>query len=140
MPVNEIGPKCNCGGSGCLEAYIGNQRILNAAKKVFGRAVSLEELSRLANRGNRKAVKLWEDAGVHLGVVLTGIVNLLNPDSIVIGGGVAKAGKVLFNKVRRVVRERAMPVQVKALNIVPATLGSDAGLIGAGLLVKEGLL
>lgn len=140
MPVNEIGPRCNCAGLACLEAYIGNTRILSAAKKVFKRPVPLEELSRLASTGNQPATRLWEDVGLHLGVVLTGVINLLNPDCVVIGGGVAKAGKILFDKINLVVRKRAMPVQAKAVKIVPAMLGSDAGMIGAGLLVREGLL
>lgn len=137
IPISVVGPKCNCAGIGCLEAYIGNKAILNRAKKIFSRAVTLEELSGLAARGNRKALKLWAEVGVYLATALTGIVNLLNPDAIVIGGGVAGAGRALFGVVRREILKRAMSVQAAHVRIYPAKLGSDAGLIGAAILVKD---
>lgn len=137
IPLNEIGPRCNCGGSACLETYIGNNRILKVAKRLFRRHISLEELSRLANKKNKKAINLWLEVGRHLGIALSGIVNFLNPDIIVIGGGVAGAGKILFDKVRRTILERAMPVQARYVKVLKAKLGNDAGLIGAAILVVE---
>jgi glucokinase len=136
MPLNEAGPKCNCGGSACLESYIGNRRISARVKQVFGKDIPLEEVSRMANAGNARARRVWTDVGNKLGVSLAGIVNLLNPDCIVIGGGVAKAGRLLFDTVKKTIRERAMSVQAKIVKVVPAKLGYDAGLIGAGFLVK----
>ena len=65
------------------------------------------------------------------------MINLLNPDYVVMGGGIAGAGRVLFDAVRAVVRQRAMSVQARQVRIVPASLGNDAGLIGAAILVKE---
>lgn len=138
IPLNEIGPRCNCGGSGCLEAYIGNQRILKAARRLFRHQISLEELSNLARKKNKKAGIIWQEAGRHLGIALSGVVNLLNPDCLVIGGGISEAGKILFDEVRRTILERAMPVQAKAVKVLKARLGNDAGLIGAAILVKEG--
>jgi glucokinase len=70
-------------------------------------------------------------------VALVGVVNLLNPDCIVIGGGVANAGRALFNEVKKVIASRAMRVQAKEAKIVKAKLGTDAGLIGAAILVKQ---
>ncbi|MCK9594827.1 MAG: ROK family protein [Candidatus Omnitrophica bacterium] len=137
MPVNEKGPDCNCSGFACLEAYIGNKKLLNHAKSAFGRQISLEELSRLSAKKNRKAVLIWERMAQRLGVVLSGIVNLLNPDCIVIGGGVANAGRIIFDQVKENILTRAMVVQAKHVKIVRARLGSDAGMIGAALLVKE---
>jgi len=138
MPVNEDGPACNCGGKGCLEAYIGSNRIQAQAKKIFGRSISLEEVSRLAASGNKKAAGLWSAAGEHLGIALVGVVNLLNPDIVVIGGGVANAGKALFDKVKEVIQRRAMKVQAKSVKIFKAKLGNDAGLIGAAVMVGDG--
>jgi len=137
MPVNEKGPDCNCSGFACLEAYIGNKRLLKEAKGMFDRHISLEELSGLAAKKNKKAVMIWERMAERLGVVLSGIVNLLNPDVIVIGGGVANAGRIIFDQVKETVLSRAMVVQAKHVRIVKAKLGSDAGMIGAALLVKE---
>ena len=139
LPINENGPLCGCGSQACLEAYIGNNTIIKEARKLFGRQVSLESVSRMAVNHNLKAIKFWNRVGVKLGVALAGIVNLLNLDDIVIGGGVAGAGKILFKSVRQTISLRAMSVQAKRIKIFRAKLGVDAGLIGAGYLVKERL-
>jgi len=70
-------------------------------------------------------------------VALVGVVNLLNPDCIVIGGGMAGAGKILFERVRKVVEKQAMRIQGRRVKILQARLGSDAGLIGAAIMVRE---
>ncbi|MDD4910472.1 MAG: ROK family protein [Candidatus Omnitrophica bacterium] len=139
MPLNLDGPRCNCGGRACLERYVGNRYIALYARKAFGRQVSLEELSVLGRKGDKKAIRVWRGIGEYLGVALSSAVNLLNPDTIVIGGGVAEAGEVLFKQVRRIIAERAMPDSAKAVRVVRAELGSDAGLKGAALLVKDEL-
>ncbi|MCM8795950.1 MAG: ROK family protein, partial [Candidatus Omnitrophica bacterium] len=137
LPLNEKGPRCSCGGRGCLEAYIGNTRIIQKARRLFKRRVFPEELSYLAKKKNKKAIRLWNEMGEHLGIALCGVINLLNPDAIVIGGGLAGAGKVLFDKVKKTIFKRAMSVQARYVRVMPAKLGSDAGLIGAAILVKE---
>ncbi len=139
MPVNEKGPRCNCGGIACLEAYVGNRRLLAKALKLFSGSVTLESLSRMARAGNARARSLWNDAGEKIGIALVSIVNLLNPDVIVIGGGVANAGQVLFSRIRSTVISRAMPLQARHVKIVKAKLGKDAGLIGAAILAREGI-
>ncbi len=139
MPINENGERCNCGGRACLEVYVGNKRILAIARKVFGRDITLEQLSGLAKKGNTAAVKVWNDTAAHIGVALSAVVNLLNPDAIVIGGGVANAGNVLFSRIRKTISGRAMPAQARHVKVLKAKLGNDAGLIGAAILVKENL-
>lgn len=138
LPINERGPACNCGGMACLEAYIGNKKIEALAQRLFRRNISLEEVSKLARKRNSQALRLWTKVGKQLGVALSGIVNLLNPDAIVIGGGVARAGEVLFDKVKETIAERAMSVQAKHVKVFKTKLGNDAGLLGAAILVKEG--
>jgi glucokinase len=137
IPINVNGPKCNCGGSACLERYIGNKYILSRARKIFKKNISLEKLSRLAKQGNKQAIKIWQEVGKYLGVALTGIVNFFNPEMIVIGGGVAEAGGVLFDSVRKIIKKRAMPGPRETVEIKKAKLGQDAGLIGAAMLVAE---
>jgi glucokinase len=138
LPVNLRGPRCNCGGIACLEAYVGNSRIGAAAKKICGRDIPLEELSQLAARGNAKALRVWQETGFILGTALAGAVNLLNLDAVVIGGGVSNAGEILFSRVRQALRRRAMSVQARRIKIVAARLGGDAGIIGAAILAQEG--
>lgn len=136
MPINLNGPVCSCGGKACLEKYIGNSVILKEARRSFRRDISLEELSSLAKKGNARARAIWSRVGECLGVALTQVVNLLNPDCIVIGGGVANAGEVLFSRVRQTIKIRSMSVQSGQVRIKKAVLGSDAGVIGAAILVK----
>jgi len=137
MPINENGPRCNCGGRACLESYIGNNRILVEARKIFGHGITLEKLSYLANKQNRKAKATWLKVSERLSVALVGTVNLLNPDCIVIGGGVAGAGKILFDNIRKIILRQAMSVQARHVEVLKAKLGNDAGLIGAAILVRE---
>lgn len=138
IPINEKGPRCNCGGYACLEAYIGNNRIMKEARRLFKRSISLEGLDSLAKRQNKQAIAIWSKVSERLALALVGVVNLLNPDCIVIGGGVANIGKILFDKVREIIAKRAMSVQSRHVKIFKAKLGGDAGLIGAAVLVREG--
>jgi len=139
FPLNELGPLCGCGARGCLETYIGNKSIIKNARKIFGSKITLEKVSALARMNNLKAIDFWSQVGKQLGLALSGVVNLLNLDLIVIGGGVSCAGSVLFKSIRQTILLRAMPLQSKRVRVVKARLGVDAGMIGAGYLVKERL-
>ncbi|MFA5286792.1 MAG: ROK family protein [Candidatus Omnitrophota bacterium] len=139
LPINEHGLSCNCGRTGCLEAYIGNNKIIKDARKEFKRNISLEELSALAAKGNKRAIKIWNKVGRRLGFALAGVVNLLNLDAIVMGGGVANAGKILFDSTKESLKKQAMSVHGSHVKIFKAKLGNNAGLIGAAIVVKEGL-
>jgi glucokinase len=139
FPLDEKGPLCGCGARGCLETYVGNNKIIKDAVRLFGPKITLERVSALARRKNLKAINFWSRVAGKLGLALSGIVNLLNLDLIVIGGGIACAGNVLFKEIRKTISRRAMGVQAKRVKIVKARLGVDAGIIGAGYLVKERL-
>ncbi len=151
MPLSEKGPECNCGGSGCMERFVGNKYIirlalnkLKAGRKSLisamagGKAelVTPEIISAAARKGDRLAKEIWHEIGGHLGVTISGVINFLNPEKIVIGGGVAGAGRFLFGPLRETVKRRAMRVPAKCVKIVRAELGQDAGLIGAAVLVR----
>ncbi len=140
VPINLQGPKCNCPSFACLESYVGNARLQEKAAKVFRRKnISLEEVFALAQAGDQRAVRFWDETGDYIGSALVGIVNVLNPQRIIIGGGVSNNARFLFPAIRRQIRQRAMPVQAKMAKVVRAALGDDAGLIGAGVLVDMGL-
>ncbi|MBU4312007.1 MAG: ROK family protein [Candidatus Omnitrophica bacterium] len=134
VPINEKGPRCNCRGIACIERYIGNRYVLNGARKIFGKSITLERLDRLAKSGNRKAAGIWADVGTKLGVALAGVVNLLNPDMIIVGGGVSKAGELILRPLRKEIKRHAMIDQARHVKVVRAKLGTDAGIIGASLL------
>ena len=137
VPINEKGPKCNCRGIACLERYIGNRYILQRAKDIFGKTITLERLSALGRKGSKKALKIWEDVGKYLAIALIGVVNLLNPDMIIIGGGVSNAGNLILGPLRKEVGSRAMKDQALHVKIVRAKLGDNAGIIGASLLIQH---
>ncbi len=139
FPLNPKGPLCGCGARGCLETYVGNQRIIKQARKLFGPRISLERVTQMAAKNNFQAIKFWSQVARKLGIALSGIINLLNLDVVVIGGGVSGAGKVLFKNIKSTVFQQAMRVQARRVKIVKAKLGKDAGIIGAGYLVKERL-
>lgn len=138
LPLNENGPHCNCGGFGCLEAYIGNQRLVDLANRIMGtKTMTLEEMFVKASQGNAKALKFWRIAAGHLGNGLSAIVNLLNPQVFIIGGGVSHNHKFLFQHAKKVMDNRVMLTHRKKYKILRAELGNDAGLIGAQVLVQH---
>ncbi len=135
------------GNFGALEEYIGNQQIAERAAKLYraaGQERALLEcspflLAEAANGGDTVARQLWEETGVMLGAALADVIWLLNPDAIVLGGGVAQAGELIFEPIRRTIRARTSPVFYEALKVLPAELGNDAGIIGCGALAVDAL-
>ena len=109
-----------------------------SARKIFGKNITLEEISCLAARADRRALLFWRDVALHLGNALAGVVNLLNPRCIIIGGGVANAYPYLQSTVEQTIRARALRIPSGMVKIVKAKLGDDAGIIGARVLVEDG--
>lgn len=133
------------GSTGGLEEYVGNSQITERAEEAY-RAAGLpapaipctpEVLAKAAQSGCPVAANLWAQVGDEIGAALASAVWLLNPDAIVIGGGVAKAGDLLFEPIRRSVNGRTAPVIHEKLRIIPAKLGNDAGAIGCAALALE---
>jgi glucokinase len=94
-------------------------------------------LEKAARTGDTVAHQVWEEVGFNIGITLCDIVWLLNPDRIVIGGGVGKAGEYVFGPIRAVIEARTMKIFHEGLTIVPAKLGNDAGMIGSAALALE---
>ena len=142
MTIDPHGLPGHYGNFGALEKYVGNNQIAQRAQALYresGLTKSEEEcsplaLEQLANSGDAVAREVWEEVGFHLGATLCDVVWLLNPDRIVIGGGVAKAGEYVFGPIRKTIAERTMKIFHEKLEIVPAVLGNDAGIIGSAAL------
>ena len=96
-------------------------------------------IGQAARQGDAAARRIWVEVGQWLGLGLANLVHLLNPDRIVIGGGVADAGEVLFRPIRRTVKAWALDLPAKHLRVVKAKLGNDAGIVGASVLVRRSL-
>jgi glucokinase len=145
MSIDFSGPPGNHDNPGDLEVYVGNRQIGERAAERYraaGQPKPVEEctpyqLGRAAASGDPVAAQLWDDLGSELGTALASVVWLLNPDTIVIGGGVAAAGELIFDPVRRAIRRRTQKVIHENLRIVPAALGNDAGIIGNAALALE---
>jgi glucokinase len=138
IPINEDGPQCNCGGWACFERYVGNSHLQQKAAGIFRNPqITLEEVTALAKNGDRQALLFWEDVAGRIGKALIGVVNLLNPRRIIIGGGVTNCPYDLFRVVQRTIKERAMGVQSGMVKVVKARLGNMAGIMGAQVLVDE---
>ncbi|MBI5150694.1 MAG: ROK family protein [Candidatus Omnitrophica bacterium] len=141
LPLNEDGPSCNCGGYACFERYVGNRILMQKAAQLFrDTSVRLPDVFARARRGDRRAIRFWQDAATHIGNALVGVINLLNPRMIIIGGGVANNFRFMGPTIRKVIRQRALKVQKKMVRVVRAELGDDAGILGAHILVKEAIL
>jgi len=137
VPLNEQGPKCGCGGYGCLERYLGNRYLTKKAQEIFKiKNITLQKVGELAGRGDRKALDFWQDAAVHLGNGLVNVVNLLNPRRIVIGGGVANNFRFFAKTLKDTIKKRAMKIPAAMVQILPARLGEEAAIIGAQVLVN----
>ena len=141
------GPLCGCGDRGCLEAYASGPSIVALAEEYIkgGKSTKYRELANpditpyivavAAKEGDPVARQIFRIMGEYIGMGLVSVVNLLNPEKIIIGGGVADAGDILFDPIKETIAKRAMTIQ-KEVEIVPAQLGNTAGVIGASLLIK----
>ena len=145
MSIDSHGPRGVYGTPGDLETYVGNRQIAERAERLYKASRqqrTLEnctpaELAALANGGDHIAIALWDAIGTDIGAALADGVWLLNPDTIVIGGGIAAAGDIIIDPIRRTICERTSTLFHEQLKVVPATLGNDAGIIGAAALALE---
>jgi glucokinase len=145
MSIDYQGVDFVYGNKGALEAYVGHYKIAERAKEIYaaaGKEITDEQadaksLSAAADRGDSLAEAVWQDIGLKIGVGLTNVIWLVNPDRIVLGGGVAQAGERLFKYIRDTIEHRCERTFWEKLEIVPATLGNDAGIIGAASLALE---
>ncbi|CAA7600014.1 ROK family [Acididesulfobacillus acetoxydans] len=140
------GERCACGGSGCLETVASAGAVVRQAGQALRHALAAGEptllreplsgrvVSEAAAAGDRIAREVLAEAGRFLGVGLVTLVNLFEPECVVIGGGMALAGESLLAPAREIVRMRAMAYVANRVKIVPAQLGDLAGVIGAASL------
>lgn len=143
------GPLCGCGDRGCLEAFASGPSIVAMAEEYIkgGKSTKYRELANpditpyivsvAAQQGDAVAKRIFTIIGEYIGIGLASVVNLLNPEKIIIGGGVAAAGDILLNPIKETLVKRAMPISGAAVEVVPAQLGNTAGVIGASLLIKS---
>ncbi len=155
MVIKAGGPRCRCGSRGCLEALASRVGITRDLRRAIKRgakssiakavakkteAVSSAALKKAYNAEDRLVVKTVDRASRYIGIALGGLVNLLGPEVIVMGGGLVEAfGEKLIEPIDRQMRATAIDYLVKDVRLVRAELGDDAGVMGAALLAQESL-
>lgn len=149
--VEPNGRYCGCGNQGCLEAYAGAKNIVERTQEkietgrstilaeVIGNGTTLtpRQIAEAAHKGDKVAMEIFAETGRYIGIALTSIAHILNPQIAIIGGGIAEAGeKLLFKPIRAELSKRAMDIPAR-MEIVKAHLGNDAGIVGAAMLALE---
>ena len=119
---------------GCLESHVAGPGLARAAKRAFQRLTDARAVVKLARRGDSQARELLAEAGHYLGLALANLVDILNPQMIVVGGGVAAAGNLLLAPAQETMRRWAQPLAVKQVRIRRSRLGARAGLLGVAKL------
>lgn len=146
------GPVCGCGNHGCVEAFasgpaiaaMGAKAVMQGLTTSIGKLVDYdlnkitpEIIAEAARGGDEVAQRIYEEAGTYLGVAVGNVLVSVGPRKVVIGGGVAAAGDLLLDPIRRTVKERVTIMPAALVEIVPATLGANAGIIGVAIWAAQ---
>ncbi len=146
------GPRCSCGRYGCVEALARRDAIVDrAARKAHsGRHTSLitksghdlryvtpAMIAEAAREGDQVCIETMEETGYYIGIAVSNAINIFNPDKVVIGGGIAQAGDLLFDPIRKTVEVNALYEALRVCEVLPAQLGDDAGVLGGAALVLQ---
>ncbi len=152
--VDPDGRRCGCGNHGCLEAMVGRDGMVHRAVRLLEKGLpsilreragrkheklSPRVIAEAAQEGDELALEVMNASGHYLGIALCSCIVLADPDLILLGGGIAAAGDVLFDPIRRTVHHRSMISGFDVEKIVPAELGNEAGTYGAAALIIDEL-
>jgi len=152
ITIDPEGIECACGNVGCLETICSGPNIVRRTRERLyrdrtsslsrlaiprNREVTAEDIARAAREGDEMAQVMMERTGMFLGIALAAVINLLNVEMIVMGGGVMEAGDLVLKPTVKEARRRAFPHSFNSCEIVIAKLGASAGLMGAALLARD---
>ncbi len=152
MTIVTNGPQCTCGNRGCWEMFASGTALAREAKKRINEGaqssilklaagnienITAKTVSDAAEDGDALALELVEQLGVYFGIGLANLINIFNPEMIVIGGGLSKMGSLLLAPAYRTAAERAFPISMEKASIVSSKLSDDAGVIGAATYVID---
>jgi glucokinase len=145
---DQIGRQCNCGNRGCLEMFVSGTGIVLTAEEMMQKApesvlhdlewpLTAESIYSAAVRGDATAVAVFKETGRYLGIACANLINLLNLQMIIIGGGVMAAGRLLLDATLDSAQRHAFPAPYADCQIVQSTLWPDAGMIGAAMIARD---
>lgn len=155
MTVEENGPLCCCGNSGCLEMMASCAAVIHAARSAIERGVdsrirdlvdghleriSIEVIAQAAQENDSLAFRVLHEAVAHIGVALADVVNLLNPGVVVFGGPLFRAAPYLLDSLKRILKQRALERSANQVNLMISNLGSEAGAVGAARIMSEKII
>ncbi len=142
MVIDPKGPACPCGTRGCLESFVGGVQLVRYARRSFrreGKPVPAEltphVLYRAARRGEKAAKRVWERVGRALGTGLSNLINILNPDTVLLCGGVAGAAPLFLPHARAEMERSGFAAARRAVRLRVSTQNQHLGVVGAALLV-----
>lgn len=143
LTVEKNGPLCACGNHGCLEALAGGYAIAAQAKKLVAAgkrtllseheidSITARDVVEAARRGDLEAQEILNRSGTFIGIAIAGLINLINPSIVIIGGGVAQVGDLLTSPIRQAVHDRSLRASEHSVRITTAMLGRRSSLMGA---------
>lgn len=143
------GWECPCGSRGCIEAFCSGTSIARRARETASRrlialagsreAITTEHVVAAVREGDAPAVAVWNETMEVLGAGVASMINAFNPQRVIIGGGVASVGPLLFEPLSRIALGRAMKPLAKGVDVVPAQLGDQVGVMGAAAVALSHL-
>ena len=139
--VNPEGERCGCGARGCLETEAAAGPIVRNYRRLTGslEPLTAEDVAKRAKKGDEAARKSFDRAAYYLGIGLGSAINTFNPRKILLGGGIMASGKLILPQARAEARRRSYAASYACCSIEKASLGNDAGLIGAAGWARDQL-
>ena len=144
MTILPDGRLCGCGNTGCLEMYASARGIVQSYREAGGASVmngaaeiTSAQVYQAAREGDALAVWVMQDMGRMLGIGIANLINIFNPEMVVIGGGVKDAWPLFIDTTKAEIRKRAFEVPAERTEIVPSRLGDDAGMVGAAAVALQ---
>lgn len=140
LDLSPDAPTCGCRNLGCFEALASGIAIARRAEKVFGREeISARDVARMAQEGNEQALELLADVARIIGIGFANIVNLFNPEKIIVTGSIAESEELILQPAIDTMMGRAFSTNAKVVKVVRSTLENRGGVLGAAALVVQGL-
>ena len=128
--IDEDGPVCRCGNRGCLDTFVGVEAVTSALRPTHGR-LTLKDVIARALEGDPGCRRVLSDAGRYLGMAVAGLVNVLNPEVVALGGQLSRVGDLVLVPMRETVDRRAIPSAAASVRLVAAELSETADVVGA---------
>jgi predicted NBD/HSP70 family sugar kinase len=136
VQVDPAGPICGCGNRGCLDTVVGAAALVEALRVTRG-PLTLRDVITLAIEGDQGCARVVADAGAQIGAIVAGLGQAVNPEVVVVGGELAETGELLLGPMREAISRRVPLNQIAPLEVLSATLGSRAEVMGALLLALQ---